>query len=104
MRASVRLAASQMKLITITSLIFFHFAVAGPQPVSVTILNEKNTAVGVNGRLQTFMSTSFHVNAGDFEFFNLHPGATGPLWRLAPQHIRVQPVGQATPLQSPDQW
>ena len=27
-----------------------------------------------------------------------------PLWKLAPQHIRIQPVSQAIPQQAPDQW
>lgn len=73
-------------------------------PISVTVFNQKNTAVGVNGRLQNFMSTSFQPAEWDSAFFQQNPGATVALWKLAPQHIRIQPVSQAIPQQAPDQW
>ena len=72
--------------------------------ISVTVFNQKNTAVGVNGRLQSFMSTSFQPAEWDSAFFQQNPGATMPLWKLAPQHIRIQPVSQAIPQQAPEQW
>ncbi len=72
--------------------------------ISVTVFNQKNTAVGVNGRLQSFMSTSFQPAEWDSAFFQQNPGATLPLWKLTPQHIRIQPLSQAIPQQAPDQW
>jgi uncharacterized protein (TIGR03437 family) len=79
-------------------------AVALAQPVSVTVLNQKNLGAGVNGRLQAFMSTSFQPAEWDFPFFQQHPAATMPLWKLSPQHIRIQPVSQGVPQTAPDQW
>ena len=72
--------------------------------ISVTVFSQKNTAVGVGGRLQNFMSTSFQHAEWDSAFFQQHPGAAMPLWRLAPQHIRIQPVSQAVPQQTSGQW
>jgi uncharacterized protein (TIGR03437 family) len=71
---------------------------------SVTVFNQKNAAVGVNGRLQSFMSTSFQPAEWDATFFQQNSGATLPLWKLAPQHIRIQPLSQAIPQQAPHQW
>lgn len=79
-------------------------SMAAAQPVSVTVLNRKNTAVGVNGRLGNFLSTSFQPAEWDFSFFQQHPTATMSLWKLAPQHIRIQPVSQGVPQTAPDQW
>jgi len=72
--------------------------------ISVTVFNQKNTAAGINGRLQNFMSTSFQPAEWDSAFFQQNPGASMPLWKLAPQHIRIQPVSQGVPQQAPDQW
>src|SRR5438270_6770308 len=82
------------------------FLTAAPaQPVIIgTVLNQKNPAVGLNGRLQMFMSTSFQPAEWDFTFFRQHPAATMPLWRLAPRHIRIQPVSQGVPQKSPTAW
>jgi len=79
--------------------------VASAQPVVVgTILKEQTARVSVNGRLQMFMSTSFQPAEWDFTFFQQHPGATLPLWKLAPRHIRIQPVSQGIPQKTPTQW
>jgi len=72
--------------------------------IPVTVFNQQNSAVGVNGRLQSFMSTSFQPAEWDSGFFQQNPNATMPLWKLAPQHIRIQPVSQAVPQTAPDQW
>jgi hypothetical protein len=72
--------------------------------VSVAVFNQKHTAVGVNGRLQSFMSTSFQPAEWDSGFFQQNPNATVPLWKLEPKHIRIQPLSQAIPEQAPDQW
>src|SRR5208282_4229025 len=73
-------------------------------PINVTVLNNKNMAAGVNGRLHNFMSTSFQPAEWDYPYFQQVPGSTAPLWLLAPQHIRIQPVSQGVPMTAPDQW
>ncbi|HVP46692.1 MAG TPA: hypothetical protein VMT32_08920 [Bryobacteraceae bacterium] len=50
------------------------------------------------------MSTSFQPAEWDSAFFQQNPGATMSLWKLASQHIRIQPVSQGVPQLSPDQW
>jgi uncharacterized protein (TIGR03437 family) len=72
--------------------------------ISVTVSNQKNFAAGVNGRLQNFMSTSFQPAEWDSAYFQQHSEATMPLWKLAPQHIRIQPVSQGIPETAPGQW
>ena len=87
--------------------IFLAVASLGPalsQTISVTVLDQKDTSRGVNGRVETFMSTSFQPAEWDSMFFQRHPAAAIPLWRLAPQHIRIQPVSQGVPQKAPDQW
>jgi uncharacterized protein (TIGR03437 family) len=74
------------------------------QSINVSVLNQKNPGAGVNGRLQNFMSTSFQPAEWDFPFFQQIPGAAAPLWKLAPQHIRIQPVSQGVPMTAPGQW
>lgn len=56
--------------------------------------------LGVNGKLQQFMSTSFQPAEWDFQFFQSHT-ATEPaqLNTLGPQHIRIQGISQAVPMQ-----
>ena len=73
-------------------------------PINVTVLNQKNTAVGVHGRLENFMSTSFQPAEWDYPYFQQISGSTAPLWRLVPQHIRIQPVSEGVPMTAPDQW
>src|SRR5215472_11305015 len=72
--------------------------------VNVQVSNQVNTAVGLNGRLQEAMSTSFQLAGWDYQFFNQAPQATGPLNMLAPQHTRVQVVADGIPLSSPGVW
>jgi len=84
--------------------LFVLVAGAFGQPLSVTVSNQKNTAVGVNGRLQMFTSTSFQPAEWDYAFFQQLPGATMPLWKLTPQHIRLQPVSQGVPESASGQW
>ncbi len=73
-------------------------------PISVTVLNQKNTAVGLHGRLENFMSTSFQPAEWDDSYFQQVSGSTALLWRLVPQHIRIQPVSQGVPMIAPNQW
>ncbi len=79
-------------------------SLAAQTPISVQVLNQTNSTKGVNGRLQSFMSTSFQPAEWDYTFFTGVPAAPGFLWQLAPQHIRLQPVSQGVPLNSSNQW
>ncbi len=72
--------------------------------ISVTVLNQKYTAAGAHGRLQNFLSTSFQPAEWDYTYFQQVSGAAAPLWLLAPQHIRIQPVSEGVPMTAPDQW
>lgn len=63
-----------------------------------------NTSVGVNGRLQNFMATSFQPADWDYTFFTSQPGATQTLNNLAPQHIRLQAVAGGVPQKADQTW
>ena len=75
-------------------------SLAAQTPIGVRVLNQTNTNAGLNGRLQSFMSTGFQPAEWDSAFFNNIPGAAGLLWELAPQHIRLQPISQAVLLEA----
>ncbi|MGB9457387.1 MAG: hypothetical protein WCB12_15170 [Bryobacteraceae bacterium] len=79
-------------------------SLAAQTPISVQVLNQTNSSAGLNGRLQSFMSTAFQPAEWDDTFFTSIPTAPGFLWQLAPQHIRLQPVSQGVPLNSSNQW
>ena len=79
-------------------------SLAAQTPISVQVLNQTNSNAGLNGRLQSFMSTAFQPAEWDNAFFSNLPAASGLLWELAPQHIRLQPVSQAVPMTGPNQW
>ncbi|MFY9726895.1 MAG: glycosyl hydrolase [Bryobacteraceae bacterium] len=79
-------------------------SLAAQTPISVQVLNQTNSTKGVNGRLQSFMSTAFQPAEWDDAFFTSISAAPGFLWQLAPQHIRLQPVSQGVPLTSSNQW
>ena len=72
--------------------------------INVTVFNQKDTSAGVHGRLESFLSTSFQPAEWDYPYFQQVAGSTGPLWLLAPQHIRIQPVSQGVPMTAPDLW
>jgi uncharacterized protein (TIGR03437 family) len=79
-------------------------SLAAQTQISVQVLNQTNSGAGLNGRLQSFMSTAFQPAEWDDAFFTNIPAASGFLWQLAPQHIRLQPVSQAVPMTGPNQW
>ncbi len=57
--------------------------------------------LGVNGKLQQFMSTSFQPAEWDYQFFQNHTSLEPTqLNKLGPQHIRLQAVSQAVPMKS----
>jgi hypothetical protein len=55
--------------------------------------------LGVNGKLQQFMSTSFQPAEWDYQYFINHPDVA-PLTTLGPQHMRIQALSQAIPMKA----
>jgi uncharacterized protein (TIGR03437 family) len=79
-------------------------AIAQSSTVNVQVTNQVNSSVGLNGRLQVAMSTSFQLASSGYQFFNVAPQAVGPLNGLEPQHTRVQVVSDGIPLSAPGVW
>jgi uncharacterized protein (TIGR03437 family) len=77
---------------------------ATPSVVNIQVSNQVNTAVGLKGRLQLAMSTSFQLLGPNNNFFTQAPQATGLLNALGPQHTRLQVVSGANPLSAPGVW
>jgi hypothetical protein len=77
--------------------------------IAASIENSVDTTLGIGGKLEQFMSTSFQPSEGDYQFFQNH-AATEPalLNKLGPQHIRLQGISQAVPMKantgSPTDW
>ncbi len=69
--------------------------------IVASIGNSVDTTLGVGGKLEQFMSTSFQPSEGDYQFFQNH-AATEPalLNKLGPQHIRLQGLSQAVPMKA----
>jgi uncharacterized protein (TIGR03437 family) len=72
--------------------------------VNVQVSDQINPTVGVNGRLQVAMSTSFQLISWSYQFFEQEPQALAPLAALQPQHTRVQLVPASDPLSNPGLW
>jgi uncharacterized protein (TIGR03437 family) len=72
--------------------------------VNVQVSNQINPSVGVNGRLQVAMSTSFQLANWSYQFFSQIPQALPTLGALQPQHTRVQLVPGSDPLSAPGVW
>lgn len=69
--------------------------------VAGVVASTVDTNLGVNGKLQEFMSTSFQPAEWDYQFFANHAAAEpAQLNTLGPQHIRIQGVSQAVPMKS----
>jgi len=69
--------------------------------IAAMVGNTTDTSLGVAGRLEEFMATSFQPAEWDFQFFQNHT-ATEPaqLSKLGPQHIRLQFLSQAVPMKA----
>jgi len=67
--------------------------------IAASVANAVDTTLGVGGKLDEFMSTSFQPSEGNYQFFQNHT-ATEPtqLNKLGPQHIRLQAVSQGVPM------
>jgi hypothetical protein len=65
----------------------------------VKVSNVVDTTLGVNGRLEQFMSTSFQISQWTADFFGTDRAAReSTLNALGPQHIRMQVIGGAVPM------
>jgi hypothetical protein len=69
--------------------------------IAASVANAVDTTLGVGGKLEEFMSTSFQASGGNYQFFQ-NRTATEPaqLNKLGPQHIRLQVVDQAVPMKA----
>lgn len=73
--------------------------------VNVQVGNRTDTSLGVKGRLQLAMSTSFQLAQWDYTFFDGAPNATAPLTALDPWRTRVQVISGGIPLSTdPHSW
>ena len=87
-----------------TLLLFAPIGASQSTTVNVQVGNQINSSVGVNGRLQLAMSTSFQLTSWSYQFFNQEPQALATLGALQPQHTRMQLVPTSDPLSSPGVW
>jgi hypothetical protein len=75
----------------------FQLVVAPVTTVSGTV----DTTLGVKGKLQQFMSTSFQIAEWTGDFFGTKAAAReSALSNINPQHIRLQPLSQAIPMKA----
>ncbi len=79
-------------------------AAAQSTTVNVQVGNQTDTSVGVKGRLQLPMSTSFQLADWNYQFFNGEASVPAQLTALNPWHTRVQVVSDGIPLTAPDTW
>jgi hypothetical protein len=70
----------------------------------VQVSNQMNTQVGVKGRLQLAMSTSFQLAGWDYQFFSGAPNAPAALTALNPWRTRVQVVADGVPMTGQGAW
>ena len=69
--------------------------------IAAAVGNKTDASVGVNGKLEEFMSTSFQPSEWDYQFFQNHV-TTEPalLNKLGAQHIRLQGLSKAVPMKA----
>ena len=68
-----------------------------PAVVNATVAVSSN----ISGAFDVAMSTSFQPAEWDYQFFQNFPGATTPLAKLQPHHIRLQGISEGVPQGSP---
>ena len=103
MREDPRTALYTIRPFTI-ALLTAAAALAQSTTVNVRVGNQTDTSVGINGRLQLAMSTSFQLASWNYQFFNGAPKATTELTSLYPWRTRVQVVSDGIPLTAPGTW
>jgi hypothetical protein len=77
---------------------------SAPVTVDVTVSPAVNTSAGINGQMQTFMTTQFQAAEWDQSFFPSLPNATTTLANLHPQHIRVYTNSEGIPQRADKSW
>ncbi len=77
---------------------------AAQSTVNISVSNQVDANLGLKGRAQLAMSTSFQLAGWSYQFFDGAPGATGPLNALNPFHTRVQVIADGVPLTAPQTW
>ena len=89
-----------------STIILLLAAIAAAQSgtVNVQVSNQINSSVGVNGRLEMPMSTSFQLADWSYTYFSGAASAPANLTALTPFHTRVQVISDGIPLTAPDTW
>jgi hypothetical protein len=72
--------------------------------VAAVLADAVDSTLGVKGRLQLAMSTSFQLASWGDQFFVQYPTATTPLGTLLPHHIRMQVLERDIPETSAGVW
>lgn len=80
------------------------FAGAQSNTVNVKVGNQADTTLGVSGRIEVAMSTSFQLAGWSYQYFSGAPQAPAMLTALDPFHTRVQVISDAVPQTGPDSW
>ena len=103
MRSPISISISMIRCFTMV-LLAGAGAAAQSTTVNVQVGNQTDTSVGVNGRLQVAMSTSFQLASYNDQFFSSAPDAPSQMTALYPWHTRTQVVSDGIPLTAPDTW
>ncbi|MGC9998207.1 MAG: hypothetical protein ABSE79_23065 [Terriglobia bacterium] len=72
--------------------------------VAAVVADAVDSTLGVKGRLQEAMSTSFQLASWADQFFVQFPSATTPLGTLQPHHIRMQVLERDIPETAAGVW
>jgi hypothetical protein len=72
--------------------------------VAAVVADAVDSTLGVQGRLQEAMSTSFQLASWADQFFVQFPSATTPLGTLQPHHIRMQALERDIPETAAGVW
>jgi hypothetical protein len=69
--------------------------------IAASVGNSVDKTLGVGGKLEQFMSTSFQPAEWDYQFFQNHASSEPALLnKLGSQHIRLQGISQAVPMKA----
>jgi uncharacterized protein (TIGR03437 family) len=93
-------------IVRLNAIVFLAAATVAAQSstVNVQVGNQIDKTVGVNGRLQVAMSTSFQLANYSYTYFQATPAAPPNLTALDPFHTRVQVTASGIPLTAADTW
>lgn len=80
---------------------FGAYAASSSSTVTIQVSNRINASVGVQGRLELALSTSFQLEPWSYGLFSQVPHASALLNALLPQHTRLQVTSTSAPLTAP---